>query len=567
MLTYKKSKTSFDCKSERSTSANVDFFLLCLKIVMIRLFFLSLAVGGLGLVAAAQNRSIDSLMTALHRNEVRDTTRVNLLNEIAFQYYYSSPTQTLNFAVEAQELSVQIGYAKGVATSYRHMGLAFWLQAMFSDALESFYKGLHIADSLGEETIKADIIGNIGLVQNGVSQYSEALKSFESSFQIHKELGNKARMAVMMNNIGDCYFNLRQFNDALKAYNSSLELGRPLGILVETNERNIGAVYEAFGDYSAAEQHYIASKKIADRRTQGREKALIRISLASLHLKKRELAKAEEMARDAIIVATQGNFRAQLRDSYLLLSQILHEKGQQKSALDAYKKGTIYKDSIQNLTEASRAAALQRNFELQLKQKEIDRLHKETVLRERELFKSKIAAVSASILLALLLIVVYVIVRSHRRQKATALLLKEQNAEISAQNDQLHEQQAELEAMSEDIARQSVEVSNQRDELAKKNKQIEALNIELSSLNRYLEDKVDDRTKELVRKNKALLDYAFFNAHKLRAPIARMLGLLSIMKFENTVTLRDDLLVYLQRSAVELEEVAKTKIPDNKKLH
>jgi len=40
-----------------------------------------------------------------------------------------------------------------------------------------------------------------------------------------------------------------------------------------------------------------------------------------------------------------------------------------------------------------------------------------------------------------------------------------------------------------------------------------------------LESRVQERTKELYSKNRQLEEYAFINAHKLRAPVARLLGL------------------------------------------
>lgn len=60
---------------------------------------------------------------------------------------------------------------------------------------------------------------------------------------------------------------------------------------------------------------------------------------------------------------------------------------------------------------------------------------------------------------------------------------------------------------------------------------------EIKTINENLESLVRDRTQELERKNTALEEYAFINAHKLRAPVASILGLIPII---NSLPLTDE---------------------------
>ena len=215
-----------------------------------KIVWLLVLVCGLFLVKGhAQNPHADSLKLALKNHSQEDTVRVKILNDLAFEKHFSDPASALQYSLEARKLSKQINYPRGIALSYRYTGLAFWTQALFSNALEAFYKGLKISDSLNFRLIKADIIGNIGLIQNGMGHYKEALKLFQNSYEIHHQLNNKRREVIMLNNIGDCYLNLNLYSEALKAYNQSLSLGESMPLLVETNCRNIGNVYEAQGDY------------------------------------------------------------------------------------------------------------------------------------------------------------------------------------------------------------------------------------------------------------------------------------------------------------------------------
>jgi signal transduction histidine kinase len=53
---------------------------------------------------------------------------------------------------------------------------------------------------------------------------------------------------------------------------------------------------------------------------------------------------------------------------------------------------------------------------------------------------------------------------------------------------------------------------------------------QIKTINENLERVVQERTAELMKKNQALEEYAFINAHKLRAPVASILGLIPIIR-------------------------------------
>ena len=60
--------------------------------------------------------------------------------------------------------------------------------------------------------------------------------------------------------------------------------------------------------------------------------------------------------------------------------------------------------------------------------------------------------------------------------------------------------------------------------------EIQAQAEEIQGINDNLEVLVKQRTSELEKKNKAVEEYAFINAHKLRSPVASILGLMNLMK-------------------------------------
>lgn len=88
---------------------------------------------------------------------------------------------------------------------------------------------------------------------------------------------------------------------------------------------------------------------------------------------------------------------------------------------------------------------------------------------------------------------------------------------------QLSENRDQLQEDAELLKEQAQRIRTQRDELVTKNEAIERLN-------RNLEEIVKERTAQLEKQNAQLRDYASFNAHQVRGPLSRLLGLTNMFK-------------------------------------
>lgn len=113
-------------------------------------------------------------------------------------------------------------------------------------------------------------------------------------------------------------------------------------------------------------------------------------------------------------------------------------------------------------------------------------------------------------IVSILSIIIFIL---FRRQASSHRLLKEQKAEIEAQSDQI------------------------------------------IAINNGLEATIQERTRELANKNKALEEYAFITAHKLRAPLANILGLVTMIDGMKMNDQDKEVVANLNRSAQKLDEI------------
>jgi len=79
----------------------------------------------------------------------------------------------------------------------------------------------------------------------------------------------------------------------------------------------------------------------------------------------------------------------------------------------------------------------------------------------------------------------------------------------------------------------------------------------LTYLNENLDDLVKHRSKKISEQLNLIIRYAHMNSHEVRAPLARILGLLEIIKLEKTVVASDKIVNELCKSGDELDEVIK----------
>ncbi|MEM6299465.1 MAG: hypothetical protein AAF740_12325, partial [Bacteroidota bacterium] len=104
--------------------------------------------------------------------------------------------------------------------------------------------------------------------------------------------------------------------------------------------------------------------------------------------------------------------------------------------------------------------------------------------------------------------------------------------------------------------RQLIKVQN---EVQEQHKVMRGQSDELHRLNARLEQLVQERTQEVTQKSQALEEYAFINAHRLRAPVARILGILHLLDL--TPDYASDARLYfkmLKKEIHELDDIIKT---------
>ena len=108
---------------------------------------------------------------------------------------------------------------------------------------------------------------------------------------------------------------------------------------------------------------------------------------------------------------------------------------------------------------------------------------------------------------------------------------------------------------NKELSKLKYQIENKNEELNLQNKKINEINDKLSRLNENLEVRIAERIQDLEQRNIQLTEYAFINSHLLRAPVARIIGLINLFGKTKIESKRAEILERLNKSGSDLDEV------------
>ncbi|HTJ48538.1 MAG TPA: hypothetical protein VL443_03710 [Cyclobacteriaceae bacterium] len=132
------------------------------------------------------------------------------------------------------------------------------------------------------------------------------------------------------------------------------------------------------------------------------------------------------------------------------------------------------------------------------------------------------------------------------------------NAEVFSQNEIIASTYNQLEIAMLRLNEEQMQTLLTNRRLEEANTEISTQSEALAAYNRELELMVEDRMKDILILNKKLMEYSFINSHRVRGPLARVLGLVHLMKMsDGKVNDQNEYLDKLEISAVEMDNIVR----------
>lgn len=416
----------------------------------------------IGQSSRLSNIYIDSLK---HKVEsATDSAKVDLLNEISYNYYYYYIDSADDYAKQAILLAKSLDYKKGLSESQRLMGISLKAQNVERQAIDWLFKGLKTAQSINYHQGIADNLNSIGIFYKSVDDYDQAISFFLQSIKYQRLAGNLLREGILYTNIGSIYLLKTDLDSSLYYYQKS-------ETIIESNDdkkwtsmvkSQLGQYWIKAGDLQKAETYSKSGIKISLETGQTFHLRQSYQNMAEIFLIRKNYMQAEKYLDLAVQISNEIGFLPFLVETYEIAYRLKKELNQYKAALDFHEKYAIYRDSVSQEQINSGINLLKYELELEQKAKENMYLRKEkesqevqNIANEILIQRQTIIAISFFIIMVLVSILagIFFYLRQKERDSNTKLLvsnkeLEEQKEELSATLQMVEHLNAQLQAQN-----------------------------------------------------------------------------------------------------------------------
>lgn len=319
--------------------------------------------------AFAQQELLDSLEQRVNAYKGIDTVLINLRNDYAKQWLYSTPDPSgiLSYLKETLEMSEELSFPKGSMQSYEKMGIVHhYFEGEPLLALDYYQKALDVAF----ENPKL-MVYRLGSLSNMANIYAEQ-HDYNKALAIYRQLLKDFRKYdIIEQYLANVFGELEELDSAIYYYEIAIERADSLGnhIVKANNLSNLSLVLSEDGQLKEAK----SSIEEALNLVQSYDIVLVRPSAfsnaAMIYLATKELGLAEDYALKALKYSSQVNNLFLRRGAYATLYRVYKEGGQYSKALSAYEEYVLLNDSITNVDK--RIEFARKDIEYESKQREL----------------------------------------------------------------------------------------------------------------------------------------------------------------------------------------------------
>lgn len=385
---------------------------------------------------AQQEEIIDSLLLVLNKS-ADDTSKVNVLCELAWDNKDNKPELALEYAEKALKLSGEINFNKGAASSCNTIGIIYYTHGNYDKALVFYFKSLSIFENTGN---KKGIAGSYNNIANAYSSYgnnAKALEFYLKSLNSYKVLAEKTGIASCYMNIGSVYFSDKEYEKALEYYLKSLKFYEEPGYKQELAlcYLNIGGIYYARADYYIAVEYYTKSLKIVKELGDKPSMASSYNNIGLAFMAQNRYTEAKSQFALALNMAKEVGNNENLRLAYFYLSKCDSIEGDFINAFLHQKLYAQINDTIYNKESSEQIADMQIKYETGEKEKEIELQNLKISEQETKLHQKTIIQIVLVAVIILVLIIVtlaYYFIRLKSREKIKSALLMQQELQTKA---------------------------------------------------------------------------------------------------------------------------------------
>jgi tetratricopeptide (TPR) repeat protein len=413
--------------------------------------------------------------------------------------------------VEALQMATQFNYIKGIGDSYNNQAICRAIKGEYTSALELFIKALRLREQAGDVKGAASTTNNIAGIFLYQKEYDKAIDySLQSLKLIKEKLNDPVGEGNAYLGLGLIYDHKQDSSKAFYYFNEARDIFYQMNLKGDEGLvwLRIGTLQEHYGLHDRALHSCFKAMDLIDVKEDLFTAVELYQTIGSIYGNIGNEQTASYYFHKSLKIADDYNNNDGRINTRLLLSEYFQRQKRYDSALYYFKEYTAISTETFSREKTQQMASLEKIYETEKKDQQLK-------LSEAKIRNQYFIIVIISVLLAVISLLGFLLYRYSREKRKS------------------------------------------NEELIRLNKDISEKNEEIKQINDHLEEEVNVRTEKIQLQNQKLIEYAFFNAHKVRGPLARVLGLVALTKNESSLEEVKSLHEKIHLSALELDEVVK----------
>lgn len=285
----------------------------------------------------AQNRTIDSLKNNLILTK-ENTLKVDILNDLSWEYSDSDPERSMEYATQAQSLAEKLNYKKGLSSAYSNEASFYRDKSNYPEAMKRYLKCLQLKKEINDLPGLASTYTNIGIVYKLQGNYKEVLSYYLLSLKTRQQVGSQKEIADSYNNIGNLFWAQGEFDKALEYHFSALKTRKQIkdkkGMAFSYN--NIGGITSDKGSYPKALQYYYRSLKLLEELDNKQAISLVCTNIGDIYVYQKKYDEALKWFFKSLEMAKKLDNKNSIASSYNAIGTIYDYKKNYPKALSFY---------------------------------------------------------------------------------------------------------------------------------------------------------------------------------------------------------------------------------------
>jgi signal transduction histidine kinase/DNA-binding response OmpR family regulator len=389
---------------------------------MIKKVLLTITFGCISLTLLSQLSKVDSLKKVLNVSPKQDTTKVNVLNELSYQFIGIDYYEARNLAQQALDLAKTLSYSKGICIARSRLSLCYWILGDGELAIR------HANDAIDQmKTDKLDIglladtYRVLGVTYIDQSEFDKAQHYLEEAEKICLQKKNWSILLRVYIGMGTVQLEKNRVDSALFLFQKSraLENDHPNQYYLPVIYTQIGSIYGTPKyDNSKTEIEYYTKALTISEEVQNRyAKSRVLLRLGNVFIRLKNYTLAEKNLLESQSIARKIGLKTVVRDTYLQLMKLKMIQGQYPQSLHYQKAYYDLRDSLNNEKKTRLIVELETLYEREKRQQEIKLL----IAQKKNSQVLQNSLLLGIIFLLLFGVIIYTLQRQ-RNKKATQLL-------------------------------------------------------------------------------------------------------------------------------------------------